>query len=825
MAVDTTVSNQVYLSRDQIRTQIIEYIQYYMELENVDLTKSSFLSFVINILSTLTSNLLFYESSVYREFFLTKAQLPESVLNLSAFLGYNTKEASFSVAEVLMTIPLGFEDSDTTFYIPEKFKFKAGSIEFLTYYSTEINVINNTSVTITVTEGSKTYNLAVDIDLTVPEFSFVMPIRQYKIIEQEFQIDSDLQLYQFTTLDVPLSGKVSAMTVQIREPGQPEETGTYYTEFASLYLMSSTDYGYVSRRTASGRTLYFGNGLIGAQPIPASAVKVVVYETEGEDGNVIATSINTGERIYTTTEAGMTKIVNYTCTNVSPAAGGEDEESIEDIRSNSIKNLVSLGRLVSEVDYKNVDVVIPYSPFKTAPYPVLKRSDVNCNEIQLYSNLLFGDGLVPTRNETLDITSDTVTVPRGTIINSGGDDFSTLFDMTVDHINGAAYYDYIMYEIVVTPTLQTTYDPTYNSIVLQSLTVSLNAGSADFTLTYTGADPVAVCLLQILKTGQNLEMNHDIPNKKFTYSFTPYTLFPQGDILLNFTVSSALSQKYTYAVIVTFRKSLNDFMMSNVMAVDSTSSIVYDIPVVQKSYYDGIVKRDFEVQVLQYLMSSLTFADYKMITDFVNVKFTNTIGRMVNMQKNPTTKQSVLSLSQTSVPVGLLGDRYIVNGTEGGDWEDQKNKIAQCIDQGAQTWYFFTPTMNDIVYVTDEDVKYIFTGSQWFLPEYDIPLKLEIEVFKSDTYLGTSNALTSLIKENIITAFEDRFGSNISLYQSEIIKVVQETEGVGHCNLVKPESNIFFDFNIDEFTQLELLSYTPEYVYFTESDITVKILG
>ena len=145
------------------------------------------------------------------------------------------------------------------------------------------------------------------------------------------------------------------------------------------------------------------------------------------------------------------------------------------------------------------------------------------------------------------------------------------------------------------------------------------------------------------------------------------------------------------------------------------------------------------------------------------------------------------------VPVGLLGDRYIVNGTEGGDWEDQKNKIAQCIDQGAQTWYFFTPTMNDIVYVTDEDVKYIFTGSQWFLPEYDIPLKLEIEVFKSDTYLGTSNALTSLIKENIITAFEDRFGSNISLYQSEIIKVVQETEGVGHCNLVKPESNIFFD--------------------------------
>jgi hypothetical protein len=115
MAVDTSISNQIYLSRDQIRTQIIEYIQYYMELENVDLTKSSFLSFVINILSTLTSNLLFYETSVYKEFFLTKAQLPESIINLSAFLGYNTREASFSTANILMSIPLGFGDSNATF--------------------------------------------------------------------------------------------------------------------------------------------------------------------------------------------------------------------------------------------------------------------------------------------------------------------------------------------------------------------------------------------------------------------------------------------------------------------------------------------------------------------------------------------------------------------------------------------------------------------------------------------------------------------------------------------------------------------------------------
>ncbi len=76
-----------------------------MELENVDLTKSSFLSFIVDTLSVLTSNLLFYQISTYREFFLTKAQLPESIFNLAAFLGYSGSDATPAEVNVLFTIP------------------------------------------------------------------------------------------------------------------------------------------------------------------------------------------------------------------------------------------------------------------------------------------------------------------------------------------------------------------------------------------------------------------------------------------------------------------------------------------------------------------------------------------------------------------------------------------------------------------------------------------------------------------------------------------------------------------------------------------------
>jgi hypothetical protein len=60
---EQTTSQEVYKSRDQIRSQIIEFLQTYLELENVDLTKSSFLSFIVEILSTITSNVLLIKNS------------------------------------------------------------------------------------------------------------------------------------------------------------------------------------------------------------------------------------------------------------------------------------------------------------------------------------------------------------------------------------------------------------------------------------------------------------------------------------------------------------------------------------------------------------------------------------------------------------------------------------------------------------------------------------------------------------------------------------------------------------------------------------------
>lgn len=822
---DDTQSSQIYLSRDQIRQQIIAYLSEYLELENVDLTKSSFLSFIINILSTLTSNLLFYETSIYKEFFLTQAQLPESVLNLSAFLGYNTKEASYANANVLVTVPFGFDDSTATFTLAEGFRFYTAVNQFMTYYTTTVTIFNNSSVTATISYQNKVYNLPVNIDTTANNnFSFLLPVRQYKVNTQEFQIDTDIEMYQFPEIDVPLTGQVASLSVIVIPPGS--STGTEYTEYASLYLMSSTTTGYVSRRTPTGRKLFFGNGLIGKQPDPGSTVTVTIYETDGEDGNVIAGSINRGDRIYTTNSLNQTKIVDYTCINTSPASGGSNEESTEEIRSNAIANLVSMSRFVSETDYKNTNVIIPSSPFGQNSLGVLKRSDVKCNEIQLFTTLSYGNDIVPTRNASYTITIPSIPyVSKFTTITIDGINYYTLFDMTLDYLNGSAYYDYILNSINITPVLNITYNPSYSGIELKSLKVSNESASALFKLTYNGSDPSVVCTMEILETGQLYTMYNDTSNKEFIFSFTPYTTFPKGEVTIYFTYSSpGYGSIARYYVTVTFRKDLREFMQSNLLS-DGTTVTIFDIPVIKSEYYDNLSDKEaFELECLQKMISVSDFENYRMLTDFINLKFANTCGSMINMTYNKVNKLNVIDIINDPPMSPALDDRYIVGTQPTGIFAGHSGEYVQCIDATSSTWYFTKALSDDIVYVTNLGQKYIYTGTEWIIPVYTIPLLIEIEVFKSETFFGSDSELINSVKSSLISSFSNRFGINIELYRSEIISVIQSVEGVDHCNLKSPKSDIFLNFTLEDLSQEELLVYSPEYVSFNEENISILVI-
>ena len=824
---DLLISESINLSRDETRQQVILLLQQYLELENVDLTKSSFLSYIIEVISTMVSNVLFYQISTYREFFLTKAQLPESVYNLAAFLGYEAGLASYAQVSVLFTVPFGFEDPVAQFSIPNGFIVNSNdNVNFTNPYDVVVTVTNNSSVTVQATQGTRIFNLPVVVDTENYEFSFQLVMNQVEIETQEFQIDSDLQTYQFYTLEVPFNGKLAEAVVEIKSSTDPGYE--LYEQVSSLYLMDETTKGYVLTRTETGMTLAFGNGIIGYQPPAGGTVRVILSLTQGADGNVVAGTIKTGERIYTTTDAGNTEIVQYQIINAIAAVGGEDEESIDEVRRNAIISITALNRTVSENDYINANIIIKNSPISDNSLPVLKRSDVKVNEIMLFITLLFNGDIVPTRDVFHTFPLGTKDVPRGTIINVNGVDFYTLFDMSIETLNTVADYTYVLYQIEQVPTLVTTFSSSYDFIA-DNLIVERSGTQVTYRLLYNSNEPdpeVVEAEMEILETGQTFSMiNLDATANEFVLILPDYTVIPEGELTYYFTLTHPTEGSIgRFENIFTLRQSLENLTRSNVV-VDSTAGIiVYDIPMVEKEYYDNINKREFESQVLQAMLSSMVFADYKMMTDFVNVKPANTTGYLQNMQLNPVNRLPVISILSTPPASPSLGDRYIVsNGV--GTWLNHDDDIAECIDATSITWNFTTPNTDDMIFVKGEGLKYIFGENGWVIPTYQIPLQLSVDVFKLSTYTDSIAALADLVRETLVTEFSSRFGINQAIYTSELVETIQNVPGVEHCRLLAPESSIFFDFDINNFTQEQLLEYGPEYVYFTEDSIAVRIFS
>ena len=127
---------EIFSSRDMIREQLIEYGKTYLEINDIELTKTSYLSYLINVLSVLTANLIYYNTATYREFFLIRAQQKESVLNLAAMVGYNPTIATPATTTILMSIPTDFRSSAAfTMYgrhdpDHDAFKFYANKVIF-----------------------------------------------------------------------------------------------------------------------------------------------------------------------------------------------------------------------------------------------------------------------------------------------------------------------------------------------------------------------------------------------------------------------------------------------------------------------------------------------------------------------------------------------------------------------------------------------------------------------------------------------------------------------------------------------------------------------
>lgn len=121
----------IYGSREKIRSALIEYAKNYLNLQDGDIRKTSYLAYLIDQISILTANHIFYDSTIYREFFFTEAQFDESVINLAKWIGYSIPKAVPAQVEVMFSIPLSFTRKRVSFNLSPYFSVSASNIPFV----------------------------------------------------------------------------------------------------------------------------------------------------------------------------------------------------------------------------------------------------------------------------------------------------------------------------------------------------------------------------------------------------------------------------------------------------------------------------------------------------------------------------------------------------------------------------------------------------------------------------------------------------------------------------------------------------------------------
>jgi len=862
----------IYSSRDKIRNELITLAKEYLELDGIDFNKLSYMSYLINVLSGLTANLLYYSTSTYKEFFLTRAIQKESVLNLAAMIGYSPPYATPAQVSLLIGIPITFETLESqgnslVIEFPQYHQYRAGDTIFSQDNKVTVTITNNSgilaySVIEEITSNTGTnYRVLPKTTSVVNNTNtlyFTINATQIEKQELEYQIQKQ-QPYEFYVINLEFVGQLSNIeTITTEDEGGTEQEWTLYD---SLFLIPSGEYGYAFRRTSTGGQLMFGNGIIGQKAPEDEKCIITIDSTIGASGNVIAGSINKGATIYIIDDE-IPRQLNYSVLNVEPAYNGADSQTISEIKASAIANLSSLNRLVSQYDYDNISDVIDDLPL-TNPSHIMKRSDIKRNEIVLFSNILYSDSIVPTRNTVWTLseaTTPSLSIYMSDTITINSVDYYSMFNIDIDADEETATYYYLALSSENSVVINKTYSieqgsppetlvlPTTCNMDLtihdgggnvldkadQKLTVQLNYDIVDASCDEADLN----CYIETEWNGSVSQMTketgyleydfdlQDIPDGEQSFYFKMYRLIDNPDYGQPGEPTHIPQYFNESQLDIIIKQDISDYMYSNIVVTGSSPNrtiTIYDVPVIKKAYYDSADADNFKLLVYNKIIS-VNMASYRMATDFINIKFTNTTGQLTNMRLNKVTKNNVIDINPSAIPSSPNAeDRYIITNDEN-PFSVDPGIIVEYDEQG-DTWVEYSMSINDIIYVENLSKKVIYNGEVVIDPVKSIPLVVSATVWKDPSYTNaTEEGLISNIKEAIIDGLYSYFGADKPLYISQITEIIQGVTGIQHCKVVNPKHDIFFNYDIHEdLTQQELIEYTPDLVWFDTTMISITL--
>lgn len=321
------------LDFEDIKTNLKQFFLEQSEFADYDFEASG-LSNILDVLAANTHYNGLIANFALNESFLKTAQLRSSMLSLSESLGYIPRSRSSSVAYVNVSL------TNTSAGRPNTLTLPAG-----TQFTTSIDDVDYTFQTIsayTATDnGSGTYAFTTSTgNLNLPIYEGTYVTKTFRITDNETDV----------VYIIP-DEKMDTATASVRV--FTSFTSDNFNEFrplAEATTIDATSRFYVLRETPNGYfQLTFGDGITtGISPKPGELVRVNYIRSNGSLGN------NGGSFTSSATVTVGSESTPISVVTTVPSAGGQDKESIAQIRSNAPLAFASQNRLVTPQDYKAV---------------------------------------------------------------------------------------------------------------------------------------------------------------------------------------------------------------------------------------------------------------------------------------------------------------------------------------------------------------------------------------------------------------------------------------------------------------------------------------
>ena len=327
----TTNIQSTQLDFATIKNSLKTYLSQQTEFADYNFEASG----LSNILDVLAHNTHFnglIANFALNESFLNTAQLRSSVVSHAEALGYNPRSVTSATAYTSITTTITDIGRPSTATLPKYTRFTA-SVDGVTYsfYTLETYTATDDGTgvyTFLTSTGSPSIPIVEGTLKTKTFYAGVAGDRQVYVIP-----DSTMDTTT-ATVDVYLSATSSSYVT--------------YTKLYDAITVTSTSTLYQLRETPNGNyEMIFSDGITTGQA-PAAGNKIVVQylSSSGADAN----SSSAFSPVSTISVDGGSYTLS--ATTVAGATGGNDKESIENIRYNAPITFAAQQRLVTADDYK-----------------------------------------------------------------------------------------------------------------------------------------------------------------------------------------------------------------------------------------------------------------------------------------------------------------------------------------------------------------------------------------------------------------------------------------------------------------------------------------